>query len=62
MSYWIDANEMLVYDQMPDYDEHVCPYVAGDYCPKGQGDWCSTCEERIAFDEWCRKEVKESEG
>lgn len=46
-------NEMFVYDQMPDYDEHICPVTAGGYCPYGtSSEHCKSCEELKAMEEF----------
>lgn len=55
-------NEMLVYDQMPDYDDHICPVTAGGYCPYGiKSEHCADCEELKTMEEFYGLDGKEGE-
>lgn len=47
-------NDMWIYDQEPDYDNHICPLAGvSNYCIYGHGEACSTCEALLAYDKYC---------
>ena len=46
--------DMWIYDQEPDYDNHICPLAGvSNYCIYGHGEACSTCEALLAYDKYC---------
>ena len=55
-------DEMLIYDQMPDYDEHICSVAFGGYCPYGYGSKrCASCEDLKSMEEFYELDEKDGE-